>query len=91
MRVIAFNLIAHRLTLIAELRLTTSNHAAPVNMWMHLVQMLPLKRLPNVEMQAILGCTSGETVTKKFDVTGGYTMEVCAVGSCYALQRLHAC
>lgn len=40
---------------------------------------MPLKRLPHVESQAILGCTAGETVSKKLNVVGGRTLEVCAV------------
>jgi hypothetical protein len=64
-----------------ELRLTTNDHNAPVNMWIHCVQLLPLKRLPHVEMQAIINCSANETVSKKFSVEGGRTLEVCAVSA----------
>lgn len=69
----------------AELRFSTRNHASPVNLWVHCVQLQSEARLSKTESQSIVVCTSGETVTKSLNVVGGVTLEICAVsraGTC---------
>ena len=75
-----------------ELRFTTRNHASPVNLWTHCVQLQPEVRLSKSQQQFILNCTAGETVSKSFSVSGGVTMEICSVrGLIYMLESLVKC
>ena len=63
----------------AEMRITARGNQTPAQLWIHCVQLQPEKRLDNAETKMILNATQGETVSKKFSVVGGVTMEVCIV------------
>lgn len=64
----------------AELKLRSANHEVPgtsVRLWVHAVQLELQRRLPDVESASVLALHENETISKKFKVKGGLTMEVC--------------
>lgn len=65
----------------AEMRISARNNATPAQLWIQCIQLQPEVRLSHVDNQFILNATQGETVSKRFSVVGGVTMEVCIVGS----------
>lgn len=64
----------------AEIKLRSSKHQVPgasVRCWVHGVQLEPHRRLPNAEHVYVLALNEDEPVTKKIQVRGGMTMELC--------------
>lgn len=65
----------------ASLTVRSSNHSSAgtsARFWLHCVQLEPLQRLSEVEKAFVLALQENEPVTKKFNVRGGMTMEVCS-------------
>ena len=65
----------------ASLTVRSSKHSSPgtsARFWLHCVQLEPLQRLSEVEKAFVLALQENEPVTKKFNVRGGMTMEVCS-------------
>jgi tripeptidyl-peptidase-2 len=64
----------------AELRIKSTKHQVPgasVRCWVHTVQLEPQQRLPDAEHAYVLALNEGEPITKKMQVKGGMTMELC--------------
>ncbi|SPO21109.1 related to Tripeptidyl-peptidase II [Ustilago trichophora] len=65
----------------ASLTVCSSNHSSAgtsARFWLHCVQLEPLQRLSEVEKAFVLALQENEPITKKFNVRGGMTMEVCS-------------
>ncbi|WFD26828.1 tripeptidyl-peptidase II [Malassezia nana] len=65
----------------AEVRLRSRNHEAhgtSVRFWLHLLQIVPQRRLSEVEHQFVLALSQDEPVVKRIHVVPEQTLEVCA-------------
>jgi len=72
----------------AEVKVTSANHPTPIQFWLHCVQVLPLQRLSQTEQSYVFSlANAGEPITRKFNVTAGVTLEICATQAWNAIGR----
>lgn len=65
----------------ADVRMRSVNHEAPgtsVRFWLHMLQLVPQRRLSRVEHHFVLALNENEPMSKRVPVHGGMTLELCA-------------
>lgn len=65
----------------ADVRVRSVKHEAPgtsVRFWLHMLQLVPQRRLSKVEQHFVLALNENEPISKRVPVYGGMTLEVCA-------------
>jgi len=65
----------------ADVCVRSKNHEAPntsVRFWLHMLQLVPQRRLSRVEHHFVLALNENEPMSKRVPVHGGMTLELCA-------------
>lgn len=65
----------------ADVCVRSMNHEAPntsVRFWLHMLQLVPQRRLSRVEHHFVLALNENEPMSKRIPVHGGMTLELCA-------------